>query len=38
VKRDKVVMGYWGAYVNIELRAFFIKHNDKWEMKEIYWK
>lgn len=33
---NKVCLGYWGRFVNIELRADFIFHNEKWEMEEIY--
>lgn len=34
---DKVVMGYWGEFVNIELRAIFSMKNGVWEKLDIYW-
>jgi hypothetical protein len=27
IEQNKVLMGYWGEYVNIELRAIFVKNN-----------
>lgn len=36
IEKNKVVMRYWGEYVNIELEAIFIKNNLEWENKEIY--
>lgn len=34
---DKVVMGYWGEFVNIELRAIFSMKNGVWEKIDIYY-
>lgn len=34
---DKVVMGYWGEFVNIELRAIFSIENGIWEKRDIYY-
>lgn len=34
---DKVVMGYWGEFVNIELRAIFSIKNGMWEKIDIYY-
>jgi hypothetical protein len=34
---DKVVMGYWGEYVNIELRAVFSVKNGVWEKVDIHY-
>ncbi|MZK51429.1 MULTISPECIES: hypothetical protein [Clostridium] len=34
---DKVVMGYWGEFVNIELRAIFSIKNGVWEKIDIYY-
>ncbi|WBW95245.1 hypothetical protein [Oceanirhabdus sp. W0125-5] len=34
---DKVVMGYWGEFVNIELRAIFSMKNGVWEKSDIYY-
>jgi putative Mn2+ efflux pump MntP len=34
---DKVVMGYWGEFVNIELRAIFLMKNGIWEKRDIYY-
>ena len=34
---DKVVMGYWGEFVNIELRAIFSMINGIWEKIDIYY-
>lgn len=31
-----IVMGYWGKYVNIELRAIFEKRKN-WELVDIYY-
>ncbi|QAA32272.1 hypothetical protein [Clostridium manihotivorum] len=36
-EKDKVVMGYWGDFVNIELRALFSMKNGVWEKIEIYY-
>lgn len=37
IEQEKVIMRYWGEYVNIELEAIFIKKNLKWENKDIYY-
>ena len=37
IEPNKVVMGYWGKFVNIELRAIFIRNNLVWENEDIYW-
>jgi hypothetical protein len=34
---DKVVVGYWGEFVNIELRAIFLMKNGVWEKTDIYY-
>jgi len=34
---DKVVMGYWGEFVNIELRAIFSIKDGVWEKIDIYY-
>jgi hypothetical protein len=34
---DRVVMGYWGEFVNIELRAIFSISNGVWEKVDIYY-
>lgn len=34
---DKVVIGYWGEFVNIELRAIFSMKNGIWEQMDIYY-
>lgn len=31
-----IVLGYWGSFVNIELRAIIKKRNGCWEMADIY--
>lgn len=36
IEQNKVIMRYWGEYVNIELEAIFIKNKLEWENKEIY--
>lgn len=36
IEQNKVIMRYWGEYVNIELEAIFVKNNLEWENKEIY--
>lgn len=37
IEQNKVVMRYWGEYVNIELEAVFVKNNFVWENKDIYY-
>ena len=37
IEQNKVVMGYWGEFVNIELRSMFVKNNSVWENDDIYW-
>ena len=34
---EKVVMGYWGEFVNVELRAIFSIINGVWEKTDIYY-
>ncbi|WP_160679903.1 hypothetical protein [Clostridium sp. C8-1-8] len=36
-EKDKVVMGYWGEFVNIELRAIFSIKDGVWEKLDIYY-
>ncbi len=36
IEQNKVIMRYWGEYVNIELEAIFVKNNLEWENKDIY--
>lgn len=35
-EHDRVVMGYWGEFVNIELRAIFSISNGVWEKVDMY--
>ena len=37
IEPNKVVMGYWGSRVNIELRAIFVKNKLGWKNEKIYW-
>lgn len=37
VGENKVTMGYWGDYVNIELRAVCIYESVQWEISDIYY-
>lgn len=37
IEEDRVEIGYWGEYVNIELRAVFAKKNGNWETIDIYY-
>jgi hypothetical protein len=37
IEPNKVIMGYWGRFVNIELRAIFVRNNLVWENENIYW-
>ena len=37
IEQNKVIMGYWGERVNIELRTIFVKNELVWENKEIYY-
>lgn len=34
---DRVIMGYWGEFVNIELRAIFLIKSGIWEKVDIYY-
>ncbi len=37
VLENSITMGYWGDYVNIELRAIIECENEIWKQKEIYY-
>lgn len=38
IEPNKVIMRYWGRYVNIELEAIFEKSNITWENADIYYR
>ncbi|MHC1747306.1 MAG: hypothetical protein AB9856_02825 [Cellulosilyticaceae bacterium] len=37
MEHNFIEMGYWGEYVNIELRAICKFENDKWKLEDIYY-
>lgn len=37
IKKDKVTIRYWGEYVNVELETIFIKVDNEWIVKDIYY-
>ncbi len=37
ILENSITMGYWGDYVNVELRSIVAYENEMWHQKEIYY-